>query len=265
MTDKPESRFFNSQSNSNSHGSNGSHNQTNATNANNTNNTNNTNNQNIHSQNMSTMLNIHNHNINNNNTNNNNHYSAINPHIPRLNMQIPIQMNTSDSPKDYNYQENRKLTALEIEFFGKSIAENHGRNGIYGNNNNSIANSRDQREQKDPNEKSINLVPLLRMSDEDALKEKLYPSCAILDPNFLEMERKKDICDKKNENVYVPFGNMVSLKRILIVDDSMLCQKIIIKVLDGANYSFETAGNGKEACEKIGEHLRSHLCKTCEL
>jgi hypothetical protein len=76
-------------------------------------------------------------------------------------------------------------------------------------------------------------------------------ACCEFDPIYLEMERKKLICESRNGSLFVPDGK-ISLKRILIVDDSMLCQKIIIKVLDGANYSFETAGNGKEACDKIG-------------
>mmetsp|Transcript_21961 Transcript_21961/g.21244 ORF Transcript_21961/g.21244 Transcript_21961/m.21244 type:complete len:517 (+) Transcript_21961:106-1656(+) len=60
----------------------------------------------------------------------------------------------------------------------------------------------------------------------------------------------KILKNDKNENEKIDDEEK---KRILIVDDSMLCQKIITKVLDSYCYMFETAGNGKEACEKVGE------------
>ena len=78
-------------------------------------------------------------------------------------------------------------------------------------------------------------------------------TCCELDDQFKEMQMKREECTKRNERVFVSEANAEVLKKILIVDDSVLCQKIIIKVLDGANYSFETAGNGREACEKICE------------
>lgn len=78
-------------------------------------------------------------------------------------------------------------------------------------------------------------------------------TCCELDDQFKEMQLKREECTKRNERVFVSEANAEVLKKILIVDDSVLCQKIIIKVLDGANYSFETAGNGREACEKICE------------
>lgn len=96
----------------------------------------------------------------------------------------------------------------------------------------------------------ITIPPLLLDRAEPELPHN--DTCGEFDAIFLEMERKKIICESRNGSLFIPDGKMVSLKRILIVDDSMLCQKIIIKVLDGANYSFETAGNGKEACDKIG-------------
>ena len=96
----------------------------------------------------------------------------------------------------------------------------------------------------------ITIPPLLLDRAEPELPHN--DTCGVFDAIFLEMERKKIICESRNGSLFIPDGKMVSLKRILIVDDSMLCQKIIIKVLDGANYSFETAGNGKEACDKIG-------------
>ena len=95
-------------------------------------------------------------------------------------------------------------------------------------------------------------IPFLsRMTDPSPTPVR-HTSCCEFNEVFKEMTSKKEICDRHNEGVYVPDGNMTTLKRILIVDDSMLCRKIIIKVLDGANYSFETACNGKEACDKIG-------------
>ena len=95
-------------------------------------------------------------------------------------------------------------------------------------------------------------VPSLRISETEYFNN-TRSTCAMFDANFKEMERKKEICDKKNEHIIRTEWNTQPVKRVLIVDDSMLCQKIIIKVLDGANYLFETAGNGKEACDKIGE------------
>lgn len=87
-------------------------------------------------------------------------------------------------------------------------------------------------------------------------------TCCELDDQFKEMQMKREECTKRNERVFVSEANAEVLKKILIVDDSVLCQKIIIKVLDGANYSFETAGNGREACEKICE-LDWDLFKLC--
>ena len=95
-------------------------------------------------------------------------------------------------------------------------------------------------------------IPALRISESEFLQN-TTSACAMFDKNFIEMEKKKIICDKKNENIIITHSNVQTMKRVLIVDDSMLCRKIIIKVLDGANYSFETAGNGKEACDKIGK------------
>ena len=98
-------------------------------------------------------------------------------------------------------------------------------------------------------------IPALRISESEYLRSSTS-ACATFDANFIEMEKKKIICDKKNENIIMTHSNTQIVKRVLIVDDSMLCQKIIIKVLDGANYSFETAGNGKEACDKIGKLIK---------
>ena len=39
---------------------------------------------------------------------------------------------------------------------------------------------------------------------------------------------------------------------ILIVDDSQLCQKIVKKILTSCDYTYETAFNGQEAVEKLG-------------
>lgn len=75
--------------------------------------------------------------------------------------------------------------------------------------------------------------------------------CCEFDDHFKEMQSKREECDKRNEHIFVSEANTAVVKKILIVDDSVLCQKIIIKVLDGANYSFETAGNGRDACEKL--------------
>jgi CheY-like chemotaxis protein len=103
----------------------------------------------------------------------------------------------------------------------------------------------------------ITIPPLLIDRTEPELPQN--GTCCEFDPIYLEMERKKLICDSRNGSLFIPDGK-ITLKRILIVDDSMLCQKIIIKVLDGANYSFETAGNGKEACDKIGTTVNKLLC-----
>lgn len=75
--------------------------------------------------------------------------------------------------------------------------------------------------------------------------------CCEFDDHFKEMQIKREECDKRNEHIFVSEANTAVVKKILIVDDSVLCRKIIIKVLDGANYSFETAGNGRDACEKL--------------
>ena len=95
-------------------------------------------------------------------------------------------------------------------------------------------------------------IPFLSLMTDPSPTPVRHTSCCEFDDVFKEMISKKEICDRHNEGTYVPDGNMSTLKKILIVDDSVLCRKIIIKVLDGANYSFETAGNGKEACEKMG-------------
>ena len=112
-------------------------------------------------------------------------------------------------------------------------------------------------------------IPPLLINEEDASAPHVG-TCCEFDAIYKEMERKKAICDERNGSIFMPDVKTVSLKRILIVDDSMLCQKIIIKVLDGANYSFETAGNGKEACDKLGtifstflSCLRSLYCIHC--
>ena len=42
---------------------------------------------------------------------------------------------------------------------------------------------------------------------------------------------------------------------ILIVDDSQLCQKIVKKILTSCDYTYETAFNGKEAVDKLGDTL----------
>lgn len=101
-------------------------------------------------------------------------------------------------------------------------------------------------------------IPFLSLMTDPSPTPVRHASCCEFDDVFKEMISKKEICDRHNEGAYVPDGNMSTLKKILIVDDSVLCRKIIIKVLDGANYSFETAGNGKEACEKMGTSQTRH-------
>lgn len=52
----------------------------------------------------------------------------------------------------------------------------------------------------------------------------------------------------------VPVSNtceMAKLMRVLIVDDSSMCQKLIVKSLKGLEFLTEVASNGWEACEKL--------------
>jgi CheY-like chemotaxis protein len=41
--------------------------------------------------------------------------------------------------------------------------------------------------------------------------------------------------------------------RVLVVDDSSMCQKVIVKSLKGNEFITDTASNGREACEKLEE------------
>ena len=39
--------------------------------------------------------------------------------------------------------------------------------------------------------------------------------------------------------------------RILVVDDSSMCQKVLVKSLKGLEFDTDVASNGKEACDKL--------------
>jgi hypothetical protein len=41
--------------------------------------------------------------------------------------------------------------------------------------------------------------------------------------------------------------------RVLVVDDSSMCQKVIVKSLKGIEFITDTASNGREACDKLEE------------
>lgn len=40
-------------------------------------------------------------------------------------------------------------------------------------------------------------------------------------------------------------------RRVLVVDDSPICRRVLAKVLDSAGYDIDMASNGQEACEKL--------------
>jgi CheY-like chemotaxis protein len=48
-------------------------------------------------------------------------------------------------------------------------------------------------------------------------------------------------------------GIAIKAMRVLVVDDSSMCQKVIVKSLKGLEFYTDVASNGKEACDKLQE------------
>ena len=203
-------------------------------------------------------------NINIDNNNNNNYYNNSITCVPigdndNNNDNDNVFLDLKHSITGENEKEKEPEPDLESASVPFTVQQlDPQREGIYGNQgSDKTENTRDEKgfghEERGSGRGRVPVaVPSLRISETEYFNN-TRSTCAMFDANFKEMERKKEICDKKNEHIIRTEWNTQPVKRVLIVDDSMLCQKIIIKVLDGANYLFETAGNGKEACDKIGE------------
>ena len=59
--------------------------------------------------------------------------------------------------------------------------------------------------------------------------------------------------DKNIPRIINPDINLINRKqmRILVVDDSSMCQKVLVKSLKGLEFDTDVASNGKEACDKL--------------